>query len=174
MVAHRIIEAYSPDDAAAELEAVESRLRALEAEQHNLTLAACKGLVTDEMVQRNKDIEEQKRNLHNRRGVLMSQDAALTEDDIVEFLAHGFDRSDEGFIFGSFIHHAHVYGDCLVAVFSFRDEVGDLAEERIALEKNTNPEGFACYSAGVPGDYSREPHVIALPCGFGIVIPLAS
>ena len=173
MVAHRIIEAYSQDDAAAELEAVESRLRALDAEQGNLTLAARKGLVTDGMVQRNNEIEEQKRNLRNRRGVLMSQDAELTEDDIVEFLAHGFDRSDEGFIFGSFVHHAYVYGDRMVAVFSFRDEVGDLAEERIALEKNTNPEGFACYSAGVPCERSHEPQVIPLPYGFALVVPLA-
>lgn len=175
VVAKRIIEAYGSDDSAAELEAVESRITALEREQHNLTQAACKGFVTDEMVQRNEEIKDLLSSLHGRRGILLSERAELTEDDIVEFLAHGFDRSDEGFIFGSFVHRVHLFGDCMIAVFSFRDELGDLAEERIALGINDeNPEGFSYSLSGVPGDDSREPTIIALPYGFGLVIKLAS
>lgn len=173
-VARRVVEMYRDDGTAAvELEAVESRISALQAEQHNLTLAARKGLVTDEMVARNGEIADQLHALHSRRGVLASEVEGVDEDEIVEFLAHGFDRSDEDFIFGSFVHHVHLYHDCMVAVFNFRDEVGDLAEERIAIEKE-NREGFSLSMSGVPGDYSREPRVIALPCGFGIVIPIAS
>ena len=173
-VAKRIVELYLDDgSAAAELESVESRIEALEAERHNMTLAARKGLVTDEMVARNDEITEQLRALHSRRGILMSESEGITEDEIVEFLAHGFDREDEDFIFGSFVHRVHLYPDCMIAVFNFRDEVGDLAEERIAIEKE-NPEGFSLSISGVPGDRIREPRVIALPCGFGLVIPLAS
>jgi len=173
-VARRIVEMYRNDGSAViELESVEERIEALQTEQHNMTLAARKGLVTDEMVARNDEIAEQLRALHSRRGVLLSEAEGVSEDEIVEFLAHGFDREDEDFIFGSFVDRVHLFPDCMVAVFNFRDEVGDLAEERIAIEKE-NPEGFSLSMSGVPGDYSREPRVIALPCGFGIVIPLAS
>lgn len=175
MVARRIVEAYAADnEAAAELEAVESRISALESEQHNLTQAACKGFVTDEMVARNEEIKEQLAALHNRRGILMSEQNDLTEDDIVEFLAHGFDRSDEDFIFGSFLHSAHLGDGRLVAVYSFRDEQGDLMEERLFLDEKENPEGFSLSMSGVPGDDSLEPAIVALPYGFGLVVPLAS
>lgn len=178
MVARRIVEAYEDgSDARAELESVERRISSLEREQHNLTAAAAKGFVNDETVARNEEIKVQLRDLHDRHGILMSETAGFTEDEIVEFFAHGFDRSDEGFIFGSFVSRVHLFSDCMVAVFSFRDELGDLYEERLALDegmKKENPVGFSLTRSGVPGVDSQEPWIIALTCGFGLVIPLAA
>ena len=178
VVARRIVEAYEDgSDARAELESVEGRISSLEREQHNLTSAVAKGFVNDEMVARNEEIKAQLRNLHDRRGVLLSESAGFTEDEIVEFFAHGFDRADEGFIFGSFVSRVHLFSDCMVAVFSFRDEAGDLYEERLALDvgiKKENRDGFSFSRSGVPGAYSRELGVIPLTCGFGIVIPFAA
>lgn len=178
VVARRIVEAYEDgSDARAELESVEGRISSLVREQHNLTSAVAKGFVNDEMVARNDEIKAQLRSLHERRGVLLSESAGFTEDEIVEFFAHGFDRSDEGFIFGSFVSRVHLYSDCMVAVFSFRDEAGDLYEERLALGegiKKENRSGFSFCMSGVPGSPGRELGVIPLTCGFGIVIPLVA
>lgn len=156
MVARRIVEAYDAEsDARAEIEACEGRIAALEKEQRNLTKAAMKGFVNDEMVARNDEIKSRLQELHNRRGILLSEEGGLTEDDIVEFLAHGFDRTDESFIFGSFTNKVYLFDDHLLAVFNFRDEVGDLAEVRVSLDrhlrKNANPEGFASLVSGVGG-----------------------
>lgn len=175
-VARRIVAAYDESgDARAELESCEARIAALEKEQHNLTKAAARGFVNDEMVARNEEIKAQLETLHNRRGVLMGESEGLTEDEIVEFFAHGFDRSDEDFIFGSFVHRAYLYEDCVVAVFSFRGEDGDLYEERVAVEaKKENLGGFSFSLSGVPGACMGEPAAFPLPGGFGIVIPLAA
>lgn len=178
LVARRIVAAYEESsDVRAELESCEARIASLEGEQHNLTKAAAKGFVNDEMVARNEEIKGQLRDLHCRRGVLMGQAADFDEDEIVELFAHGFDRSDEDFIFGSFVNRVYLYPDCMVAVFNFRDEVGDLYEERIALVegiKKENPEGFSFSMSGVPGVNYREPQVVILPHGFGLVIPFAA
>ena len=176
LVARRIVEAYEEgSDARAELESCEARIAALERERHNLTEAARKGFVNEETVARNDEIASQLRSLHDRRGILLGESEGFDEDEIVEFFAHGFDRSDEDFIFGSFVNRVYLYPDCMVAVFNFRDEVGDLYEERIALEaKKENPVGFSFTMSGVPGASARELGVIALPHGFGLVIPLAA
>ena len=155
LVARRIVEAYKPSDKArAELDAVEARISKLEKEQHNLTEAVAKGFVNDEVIKRNEEIRGQLGALRSTHGVLASQNAGITEDEIVEFLAHGFDRSDEEFIFGSFVRNVHLFPGCMVATFNFRDEVGGLAEERIAVEeivKKENPEGFSYTMSGVGG-----------------------
>lgn len=153
-VARRIVEAYAePGEEQAEMEAVEAQIAALEREQHHMTQAAMKGFVTDEMVARNDEIKLQLKSLHNRRGVLESQMCEITEDDIVEYMMHGFDRSDEEFIFGSVVNKAYLFEDCILLVFNFRDEVGDLAEIRFALEsKKSEPrEEFGLDSHGVGG-----------------------
>ena len=175
MVARRIVEAYNlENDTQAELEACESQIASLEKEQHNLTKAAMKGFVNDEMVTRNEELKAKLRELHNRRGILMSEAAGFTEDEIVEFLAHGFDRSDEDFIFKTFTNKVYLFNDCMLAVFNFRDEVGDLAEVRISLEqylrKNGNHNGFPSLLAGVPSTRKAEP--LVLKHGFGLLIPL--
>ncbi len=156
MVARRIVEAYNlENDTQAELDACEAQITALEKEQHNLTKAAMKGFVNDEMVTRNEEIKSKLRELHNRRGILMSEAAGFTEDEIVEFLGHGFDRTDEDFIFKTFTNRVYLYQDFMLAVFNFRDEVGDLAEVRISLDqyirKNANHKGFASLVSGVGG-----------------------
>lgn len=178
MVARRVVAAYEDEnDLRPELESIDERIAALESERHNMSMAARKGFITEENVLRNDEITVLLENLHSRRGVLMSQAAGFSEDEIVEFFAHGFDRSDEDFIFGSFVNRAYVYPDCMVAVFNFRDEVGDLYEERIALEegmKKENLEGFSFSSSGVPGYSLGELGVIPLRGGFGIVIPLVA
>lgn len=178
IVARRIVEAYDNyENPKAELEACEEHIAALEREQHNLTKAALKGFVTDEMVERNEEIKGQLETLHARRGILMSKSASLTEDDIVEFFAHGFDRNNESFIFGSFVNRVYLYADFMVATFNFRDEAGDLYQERVALDaamKKENPEEFSFIRSGVPGHRLRELSVIPLPDGFGLVIPIAA
>lgn len=177
-VARRIVEAYDAEnDVRAELESCDERIAALEKEQRNIEDAAVKGLVTDRLVARSSEIQGLLRGLHERRGILMSQSAGITEDEIVEFLAHGFDRSDEKLIFGSFVQRAYLYEGYMLAVFNFRDEYGDLAEERILLEnaiKKENPSGFSLSRSGVPGEISRELAVLPLPCGIAIVIPLVA
>lgn len=180
MVAKRVVEAYNEQiDPDAELRACDESIAALEREQHNLTTAAMKGFVTDEMVTRNEQIKDQLRKLHNRRGIVASQAVGLTEDDICEFLLHGFNRNDEDFIFRSFIHKAYLFDNYLVAVFNFRNELGDLESVRVSLEKikENDPNltcGFGSYVSGVPGSNSLEPLVVILPHGFGLVIPFAA
>ena len=65
----------------------------------------------------------------------------ITEDDIVGYMMHGFNRDDEDFIFGSIVREAYLFDDCVLLVFNFRDEVGDLTEIRVALQaqKSANP-----------------------------------
>ena len=174
-VARRLVEAYSEGDSSAELESVEARIAALEAERRNIEDAAMKGLVTDRLVARNAEIGEALRTLHVRRGELMAEASDFTEDEIVEFLAHGFDRSDGDVIFGTLLNRVYLYEDRMLAVFNFRGEDGDLDEERVLLEKGKEENGvFSSFVSGVPGECSREPSVIPLPFGFGLVIPLAA
>ena len=153
MLARRIVDAYTePGEEEAEMQAVEAQIAALEREQHHMTQAAMKGFITDEMVSRNEEIKLQLKNLHNRHGILASQMCEITEEDIVQYMLHGFNREDEDFIFGSIVHEAYLFADCIVLVFNFRDEVGDLEEIRVALQKKCEPaEGFALYSSGVGG-----------------------
>ena len=56
-------------------------------------------------------------------------------------MMHGFDRTDEDMIFGAVVRQAYLFADCVLLVFNFRDEVGDLAEIRFALQaqKSANP-----------------------------------
>ena len=177
LLAKRIVEAYAePGEERAELEAVENNIKALEREQHNMTKAAMRGFVTDEMVSRNEEIKLQLKNLHDRHGILASQLCEITEDDIVGYMMHGFDASDTDFIFGSIVRQAFLFEDCVLLVFNFRDELGDLEEVRFALDaakaKNPNPEGFGSCSRGVPGKRLPEPTVITISGGFCIVISL--
>lgn len=173
-VARRVVEAYGDEDANSELETCEARIKALEKEQHNLTKAAMNGFVNDETVRRNEEIKDQLRELHNRRGILMSSSYKLTEDDIVEFLAHGFDRDDEDFVFGPIVYRVDLFSDCMVAMFGFRDDLGYFYEERLPFINEENPEGFSFNMSGVPGACTGEPAAFPLPGGFGIVIPLAA
>ena len=175
LVAKRIVEAYAePGKERAEMESVEARIAALEREQHNMTKAAMKGFVTDEMVTRNEEIKLQLKNLRDRHGILASQMCEITEDDIVGYMMHGFDATDEDFIFGSIVRQAFLFEDCALLVFNFRDELGDLEEVRFALDagkrKNPNPEGFGSCSPGVRGEILLE--IVAMPGGFGVIIPL--
>lgn len=174
MLARRIVEAYvEPGEEEAEMASIEAQIASLEREQHNMTQAAMKGFVTDEMVARNDEIKAQLKNLHNRHGVLASQMCEITEDDIVGYMMHGFNRDDEDFIFGSIVREAYLFDDCVLLVFNFRDEVGDLTEIRVALQAQKKCEpggGFALCSRGVPGEVFPEP--ISLPGGFGLIIPL--
>lgn len=178
-IAKRIVSCYDfNQDAHSELESCDDRISALEREQHNLTKAAMKGFVNDETVARNDEIKSQLETLHARRGVLASQIVELTEDDIVEFLMHGFDRTDEEFIFSGFVNSVFLFEDYLVATFNFRGENDDLESVRVSLEKflekNGNPSGFPSLLSGVPGACLGEPAVIPLRSGFGLVIPLAA
>ena len=41
-------------------------------------------------------------------------------------MMHGLDRTDEDMIFGAVVRQAYLFADCVLLVFNFRDEVGDL------------------------------------------------
>lgn len=155
-LAHHIVEAYAePGREREEMGSVEQRLSALEREQHNISQAAMRGVLTDEMVERNREIDVQMKGLRNRLNVLAEQQMEITEDDIVEYMMHGFDRADEDFIFGSIVRETFLFEDCAVLTFNFRDKLGDLEETRIALEdcirKDPNRDGFGSESSGVGG-----------------------
>lgn len=177
-VARRIVEAYGQEsDLESEIARCEARIDALEKERHNLTEAVLKGFVNDEVVARNTEIGEELAALHGRRGDLLGERAGFTEDEIVEFLAHGFDRTDERFIFGSLVSSVHLYDDCLIVVCNFHAEDGDFVDVRVDLEqyKRKHPNDvFGCALSGVPGECSHEPRIIVLPYGFGLVIPFAA
>ena len=159
-VARRVVGMYSDDDTAkAELKSVNESIRRIEREMRNLTDAAAKGFVNDEVIARNAENAERLRELHKRHGILMSEAMDITEDDIVEFLAHGFNEEDGDFIFDSFVHSVHLYDDVMVAVFNFRDKAGDLAEiraeinEQVTKKKRPAPStsGFGSDLHGVGG-----------------------
>ena len=46
-------------------------------------------------------------------------------------MMHGFDRTDEDMIFGAVVRQAYLFADCVLLVFNFRDEVGDLARNKV-------------------------------------------
>lgn len=179
-VARRVVESYDLDgDASAELESIDERMAALEKEQGNLTKAAMKGFVNDEMIERNEQIKQQLSDLRAHRGIVASQIVELTEDDIVEFLLHGFDRSDEDFMVNGMVNSVYLFEDYMVAVFNFRGDGPELESVLVSLENGIKKDppptlGFGSYSLGVPGICLKEPLVIPLPNGFGLVIPLAA
>lgn len=155
-LARHIVEAYAePGEEEAEIEAARQRLAALEREQHNISTAAMRGVLTDEMIGRNREIDVQMKGLRNRINVLEEQRMEITEDDIVEYMMHGFGEDDRDFIFGSLAREIFLYEDSAVLVFNFRTALGDLDEERVDLleyiRKNPNPGGFGCQSHGVGG-----------------------
>lgn len=196
-IARNVIAAYDEEnDHAAEIESVENSIAALERERHNISQAAMRGLFTEEMVERNDEIGKQLESLHNRRGILLSQQVGLDEETIVQFLLHGFDASDEEFIFGSWAHRIWLYDSALVCELNFRDADGDPQEVRLSIdafrrrhpeiagfgyrshvapEKEEHPdhEGFGCVSLGVANGELRKLFVIPTLNGFGIMMPIA-
>ena len=154
VVARRIVEERDKMADVDEIEVCEARIRALEAEQHNITKAVMKGFVNDELIARNEAIKEELAALHGQRGDLLGQEAGFDEDTIVEFLAHGFDRDDEDFIFGTLVGSAYLYDDCIIAVVNMHAEDGDFIDVRIDLEqwKRKHPNDvFGCALSGVGG-----------------------
>lgn len=178
-VARRIVEARRDLGGGGDIGQLEDRIAQLEKEQRNIAKAISKGIVNDEIAARNDDVKRELAVLRARHGNMMGAKVNLDEDTIVEFLAHGFDRSDEDFIFGAVLHSVHLYDGFAFAVFNFREDDGDLMGVRVDLEgylrKHPNlTSGFGCDSSGVPGDGLREPIVVPMRGGFGLVIPLAS
>ena len=174
-LAGHVMEAYAePGEEDAEIESARQRLKTLEREQHNISQAAMRGLLTDEMVERNREIDTQMRGIRNRLNVLAEQKMEITEEDIVGYMMHGFNREDEDFIFGSIVREVFLFADCAVLTFNFRNEIGDLEETRVELEryirKNPNPGGFGSQSSGVRG--KELPQTVILHGGFGIVVPI--
>lgn len=178
-VARRVVEARGDFEGEDELRRCEDRIADLEKEQRNIAMAISKGVLNDEIAARNDDVKRELAVLRARHGNMMGAKIDLDEDTIVEFLAHGFDRSDEDFIFGSVINSVHLYEGFALAVVNFREDDGDLMGVRVDLEgylrKHPNlTSGFGCDSSGVPGDGLRELIVVPMRGGFGLVIPLAS
>lgn len=154
MVARRVVAAYdSKGDAQEELREIDGSIRALEAEQHRLTDAALQGFVNAEVVKRNAELDAEIRRLHDRRGILESQDMELTEDDIVEFLAHGVDERDADMLVDAMVRRVWLFEDSMVVVMAYRDEVGGLAEVRAAL--GAGSQDFACPARGKKNPSSR-------------------
>lgn len=166
------------DEGQDEMEAVERSITDLELEQRKLESAAMKGFITDGMIARNEEIKSQLESLRSRYAELAEMEVEVTEDDIIEYMMHGFDRSDEDFIFGALVREVYLYEDRAVLAFNFRDEAGQITEERVQLvraaleekERRETDEGFASCSSGVPRDNLGE--IILLPGGFGIIIEL--
>jgi DNA invertase Pin-like site-specific DNA recombinase len=176
-VARRMVELREASRDEDELAVCDARIAALEKEQHNLTSAVARGFVNDEIVERNEAIKKELAALHARRGEIAGEAFGFDEDTIVEFLAHGFDRSDEGFIFGSVVNSVYLYEDCLVVVVNMRGDDGDFIDVLVDLEqwKRKHPNDvFGCALSGVPGASTRELWVIPLTCGFGIVVPFVA
>ena len=57
-------------------------------------------------------------------------------------MMHGFDRTDEDMIFGAVVRQAYLFADCVLLVFNFHDEVGDLARNKVCAPgtKKCEPE----------------------------------
>lgn len=62
----------------------------------------------------NGEIDEQLKSLRNRLSVLESQALEITEGDVVDFMMHGFDRTDEDMIFGAVVRQAYLFADCVL------------------------------------------------------------
>ena len=62
----------------------------------------------------NGKIDEQLKSLRNRLSVLESQALEITEGDVVDFMMHGFDRTDEDMIFGAVVRQAYLFADCVL------------------------------------------------------------
>ena len=179
--AHRAVTAYDLEsDLHDRIESCQDAIAELEREQHNLTKAALRGFVNEETITRNGEIAAELAALRaDLKELIDSQDERITEDDIVEYLAHGIDASDEELIFDIFASKVYLFQDEMLAVLSLRNSSGDLTEVRTAIdhhrrakEKSENPEGFPLCSSGVRSRYYAEP--ITLPNGVGLLIPLVA
>lgn len=71
--------------------------------------------------------------------MLESQALEITEDDVVDFMMHGFDRTDEDMIFGTVVRQAYLFSDCVLPVFNFRDEVGGVIGRKVCPFLISNP-----------------------------------
>ncbi len=157
MVARRVVEAYEREiDVSAELEACDAQIAELEQERHNISVAARMGLVTPENVERNNEIGRLLDGLHSHRDTLVNQSDGFTEDEVVEFLMHGFGQADADFLHKTFVNRIFLFDGFLVATFNFRDGESDLAEVKAAIDRKTREKEFRHLRRG-PSEYKETP-----------------
>ena len=177
LVAERIVAAYRGDgklDAA--LQACEARIRDNEAAVRNIEKGVEKGILTDGLVDRLKELQVESRRLHSERGRLLTEQMNLDVDELTEFIQHGFDVCDDSLIFDGFVNRVYLFEDYMVATMKYRNELNELDEVIVALEQKQAepPQGFDQNGYGGPNQSLGEPPILALRHGFGLVIKLAA
>lgn len=177
LVAERIVAAYVGDDKAdAALQACEAHIRENETAVHNIEKAVEKGIITDGLKDRLDELQAESRRLHSERGRLLTEQMNLDVDELAEFIQHGFDVCDDDLIFGGFVNRVYLFEDYMVAIMNYRNEMNELDEVIVALEKEKvePPEGFDQNGYGGPKQYLSEPLLIPLRHGFGLIIQIAA
>lgn len=177
LVAERIVAAYRGDgqvDAA--LQACEAHIRENETAVHNIEKAIEKGIITDGLKDRLDELQAESLRLHSERGRLLTEQMNLDVDELTEFIQHGFDVCDESLIFDGFVNRVYLFEDYMVATMNYRNELNELDEVIVALEKEKvePPEGFDQNGYGGANQYLVEPLIIPLHHGFGLVIQVAA
>lgn len=148
-LARRVAEASQRDsETKAQLESCDEQIATLVRERQNLSKAARMGFITEETVQRNNEITDLLDGLQKRRDALARSSTGFTQDEVLEFLAHGIDKDDEEFIYEIFTNRVFLFDDYMVAIFNFRDKHCELAEVKAAIEEQTDKKEFSYLSLG--------------------------
>lgn len=147
-IAKVVVSNYGEGHAHAAIEACKKRLKDNSKATENIESAIEQGAFTDGLINRLNELQRERENLQAELGKLQAEVLELTEDDLTEFLLHGFNSDSKDFIFGGLLNRAYLFDGYLVATLNFRGETNDLEEVKIAIKECEPAEGFAFDSYG--------------------------
>lgn len=135
MIARRIVEGY---DGGGSLKVCEQQMKANERAMKNLIDAIASVGLDQGMEKKLAELRRERETLEAEHGRLLAESLNMTEDDIAEFLMHGFAIDDGSLIFDGFIRRVYLFEDFAVATLNFRDETNSLAEIKLALASGSD------------------------------------
>lgn len=135
-IARQVCDHYQKDNVSEDARDYEQKLKTIKSKKSKLLDLFLAGAISEEdFTSKNEELGDQEEATLARLGALHAEELELTEDDLVEFLLHGFAQHDEDMLFNGFLHSVYLYDDCMVAMMNFADDVtNDYASVKIALE----------------------------------------
>lgn len=136
-----------------------------------------KGIILPDTKDRVDRLNIERERLEAELGRLQAEELGMSEDDLTQFLMHGFSAHDDDILLGGFLNRVYLFDGYMVATLNFRDETNELAEVEVALDElrfeKQNPSSKGCLSvtclAGPTNSYANI-YPILLHNAIGIVI----
>lgn len=137
-IAKQVFAQYQKEDVSEDARAFEKKLIKIEQRKSKLLdLYLASAIDQDTFEAKNDELMDEIVATQARLGALHAQELDLTEEDLTEFLLHGFAQHDEEMLLDGFLNSVYLYDDCLVALMNFEDSVtNDYASVKIALESD--------------------------------------